>query len=124
KVTGEGIAEATRYLDSGEAWRKFQAICEAQGGMRTPPVAPFRRDFTALAAARVKAIDNRKLARVAKLAGAPVSTAAGLELRARTGDRVEKGQPLFTLHAQTQGEMAYAAAYADGHGAPYQLELV
>ncbi|MEQ1866001.1 MAG: thymidine phosphorylase family protein, partial [Micropepsaceae bacterium] len=37
KVTGEGIAEATRYLDSGEAWRKFQAICEAQGGVRMPP---------------------------------------------------------------------------------------
>lgn len=73
---------------------------------------------------RVKAIDNRKLARVAKLAGAPLSPAAGLELRARTGDHVEKGQPLFTLHAQTKGEMAYAAAYADAYGAPYQLELV
>lgn len=123
-VRGDGIAEATRYLDSGEALRKFQAICASQGGMRTPPVAPFRRDFVAPAAARVKAIDNRKLARVAKLAGAPVSPAAGLELRARTGDRVVKGQPLFTLHAQTKGEMAYAGAYADGHGAPYQLEIV
>lgn len=124
KALGNAHAEAARLLDSGEAWRKFQTICAAQGGMRTPPVAPYRRDFSAPAAARVAAIDNRKLARVAKLAGAPISPAAGLELRARTGDRVEKGQPLFTLHAQTRGEMAYAAAYADGHGAPYQLELV
>lgn len=122
KTVGDGISEATRYLDSGEAWRKFQAICEAQGGMRTPPMAPFRKDFTAPVAARVQAIDNRKLARVAKLAGAPTSPAAGLELHARTGERVERGQPLFTLHAQTSGEMAYAAAYADGHGAPFQLE--
>lgn len=116
------ITIATDCLDSGAAWRKFQAICEAQGGLRTPPVAPFRRDFGARQAGRVVAIDNRKLARVAKLAGAPGSPAAGLELKVRAGERVERGQPLFTLHAQTQGEMSYAAAYADGHGAPFHLE--
>ena len=43
-------------------------------------------------------------------------------MRARTGEVVTKGQPLFTLHAQTPGEMAYAADYAEGHGAPFQLE--
>lgn len=122
KASGSGLAEATHMLDSGEAWRKFQAICGAQGGMRTPPVAPFKRDFTARSAGRIAAIDNRKLARVGKLAGAPVSPAAGLEICARVGQVVAKGQPLFTLHAQTPGEMAYAAAYAEGHGAPFQLE--
>lgn len=119
---GTGLAEAARILDSGEAWRKFQAICEAQGGHRTPPVAPYTRDFIASAQGRIAAIDNRKLARVAKLAGAPVSPAAGLEIRARTGEVVAKGQPLFTLHAQTPGELAYAAEYAEGQGAPFQLE--
>lgn len=122
KAKGDGITEASRCLESGEAWRKFLAICAAQGGVRTPPIAPFRKDFTAERAVRVKAIDNRKLARVAKLAGAPRSPAAGLELRARTGEYLERGQPLFTLHAQTQGEMAYAATYAEGHGAPFELE--
>lgn len=119
---GTGLTEAARILDSGEAWRKFQAICEAQGGLRSPPSAPFTRDFTAPAKGRIAAIDNRKLARVAKLAGAPVSSAAGLEMRSRTGEVVAKGQPLFTLHAQTPGEMAYAAEYAEGQGAPFQLE--
>lgn len=122
KSRSAGFAEAARILDRGEAWRKFQAICAAQGGLRTPPVAPFKRDFVARTRSRVAAIDNRKLARVAKLAGAPVSPAAGLEMRARTGEVVAKGQPLFTLHAQTPGEMAYAADYAEGHGAPFQLE--
>lgn len=122
KAHGTGLAEAERLLDSGDAWRKFQAICEAQGGLRTPPVAPFTRDFSAPARGRIAAIDNRKLARVAKLAGAPVSPAAGLEMCARTGEVVAKGQPLFTLHSQTPGEMAYAAEYAEGPGAPFQLE--
>jgi thymidine phosphorylase len=96
----------------------------AQGGLREPPTAAFRRDFVAPEAGRVKAIDNRKLARVAKLAGAPRSPAAGLALHVKTGERVEHGQPLFTLHAQSKGELLYAAAYASGHGAPYELEPV
>jgi thymidine phosphorylase len=124
KATGDGVDEATRILDSGAAWQKFQAICAAQGGLREPPVASFRRDFVAPHAGRIKAIDNRKLARVAKLAGAPRSPAAGLELHVKTGERVEHGQPMFTLHAQSKGELLYAAAYASGHGAPYELEPV
>jgi hypothetical protein len=31
---------------------------------------------------------------------------------------------MFTLHAQSKGELLYAAAYASGHGAPYELEPV
>lgn len=37
---GEGETLARSTLQDGRAWKKFQAICEAQGGMRTPPVAP------------------------------------------------------------------------------------
>ncbi len=122
KARGAGLSEAVRILDSGEAWRKFQAICEAQGGQRTPPRAPHTRDFTAPAKSRILAIDNRKLARVAKLAGAPNSPAAGLELHKRPNQVVAKGEPLFTLHAETPGEMAYAADYALGHGGPFRLE--
>ncbi len=36
---GAGEALAERTLASGKAWSKFQAICAAQGGMRTPPAA-------------------------------------------------------------------------------------
>ena len=58
------------------------------------------------------AIDNRRLARVAKLAGAPHDAAAGLELLVRPGDAVTRGQPLFTLHAGSTGELEYGLAYA------------
>jgi thymidine phosphorylase len=50
---------------------------------------------------------------VAKFAGAPAYPAAGLELHVRPGDVVEPGRPLFTLHAQSRGELAYALAYAE-----------
>jgi thymidine phosphorylase len=59
----------------------------------------------------VIAIDNRRLARIAKLAGAPGTACAGLDLHVRPGELVERGQPLFTLHAGTPGELAYALEY-------------
>lgn len=112
-AAGAGQAMAREALDSGRAWAKFQAICEAQGGLREPPEAPFRRDFPAARAGRVTRIDNRRIAMAAKLSGAPSSPAAGLRMAVQLGDRVEPGQCLFTLHAQTRGELDYAAAYID-----------
>jgi thymidine phosphorylase len=113
---GGGEALAREILQDGRAWTKFQAICRAQGGMRQLPVAPFTRPFNASRTGRVVRIDNRRLARVAKLAGAPRDSSAGLVLHARVGNRVERGEPLFTLHAETKGELEYALAYATGGG--------
>jgi thymidine phosphorylase len=107
------LAEAT--LNSGAAWRKFTAICEAQGGLRTPPVARQIQAIPATRAGVVSAIDNRVLARIAKLAGAPAAAAAGLDLHVWLGDRIEAGQPLFSLHAETGGELAYALDYLRTH---------
>lgn len=104
--------EALDLLESGAAWKKFQAICEAQGGMREPPRAKHRRDFKSTITGTIRAVENRKLARVAKLAGAPRAVAAGLELHVGVGSRVEKGQPLFTLYAEAPGELSYASSYA------------
>ena len=70
-----------------------------------------RFSVTASTAGRLTRIDNRWLARAAKLAGAPLAAAAGVEVHVRLGDRVEVGQPLFTLHAQAAGELAYALQY-------------
>jgi thymidine phosphorylase len=113
---GSGSAAAREALASGAAWRKFQAICAAQGGMRDIPRAEHRHVVAAAAGGSVAAFDNRKLAKAAKLAGAPRDAAAGLELHVRLGDRVERGAPLFTLHAESQGALDYALAYLDSAG--------
>ena len=49
---------------------------------------------------------------MAKLAGAPRDPAAGLLLHVHLGDAVAAGEPLFTVHAESRGELAYALAYA------------
>jgi thymidine phosphorylase len=109
---GRGQAQARGVLASGRAWARFQQICEAQGGMREPPRAAYRLDVPARRSGAVAAIDNRRLARIAKLAGAPQAASAGLELLVRTGEFVERGQPLFVLNAESPGELAYAFEYA------------
>jgi thymidine phosphorylase len=113
--TGEGLPEACRLLESGAAWTKFQAICEAQGGLREPAVSGIRRPIVAEASGHVHAIDSRRLSRVAKLAGAPGAAAAGVEMHVKLGDRVQRGQALFTLHAEAPGELAYAIEYLAAH---------
>lgn len=109
---GAGATLAAQTLDNGRAWTKFQQICEAQGGMRRPPTSSHRRPLSARRAGLIDTIDNRRIAKLAKLAGAPEAKAAGVELHVRLGDVVVVGQPLCTVHADAPGELAYALAYA------------
>jgi thymidine phosphorylase len=111
RPAGAGLPAARRLLEEGSAWRKFEAICNAQGGLREPPRAPHRRPVLAQREGFVNAIDNRRLARAAKLAGAPASPSAGIEFLAPLGTQVAAGQPLFVVHAAAPGEMDYAFAY-------------
>lgn len=110
--TGFGKQMAEEILDDGRAWHKFQAICAAQGGMRTPPVAKHTHTIEAKHAGEIEAVDNRRIARVGKLAGAPADKAAGVYLHEKVNNRVEVGQPLFTIHAQSKGELEYALQFA------------
>lgn len=106
-----GAAMAEHALASGAAWAKFRAICAAQGGMRQPPKAAQVHPVLSTIAGRVAALDNRRLAKAAKLAGAPNASAAGVDLHVHAGDHVASGQPLFSVHAQSRGELEYALHY-------------
>lgn len=119
---GYGGAAARRILDSGDALRKFEAICRAQGGMREPPRAPLTHPVHAAQTGECVTIDNRRIARIAKLAGAPNAPAAGVELHVRIGQRIGKDTPLYTVHAQAPGELAYAVDYASRQSDVIRLE--
>ena len=108
---GPGVDLASSVLDDGRAWSKFQRICEAQGGMREPPEPSHSQPIFAEMTGRVAEIDNRKIAKVAKLAGAPDAKAAGVSLEIRVDDLTDPQSPLFTVHAETKGELEYALAF-------------
>jgi thymidine phosphorylase len=119
---GSGASLAARTIDDGKAWAKFQRICEAQGGMREPPCAHHRHPIVAPRSGRLAAIHNRKIARLAKLAGAPEAKAAGIVLQVAPDDVVVSRQPLCILHADAPGELAYALSYADANPDIFRVE--
>lgn len=110
---GEGKKLALETIANGRAWEKFRDICIAQGGLNIPEPGDHIYTIAAPFDGVVSNIDNRNLARVAKLAGAPRSTGAGICMDARLGDPVKKGQTLFKIYAGAPGELAYAVEFAE-----------
>lgn len=119
---GQGRACARTLLKSGAALRKFLAICEAQGGFTEPVLAPHTRAVLAPRSGRITHVDNRRLAKIAKLAGAPGAAVAGIDCRIRLGDSVRAGEPLFQVHAETIGELEYALQYAAAYPDIFAIE--
>jgi len=108
---GQGRKIAEELLNNGKAWQKFQSICNAQGGMREIPKAGYIHSYPAKKKGKVVGINNRRIALIAKLAGAPYDKAAGVDLQVSIGSQVERGSELFTIHAESPGELQYALDY-------------
>lgn len=120
--SGQGKRIATELLDNGQALKKFEAICKAQGVLRDIEQASYIHTIESPQAGYIESIDNRQLARIAKLAGAPKSKVAGLELLTPLHSHVEKSQPLFRIHAQTQSELNYALNFIQQEHPIFQIE--
>ncbi|MEH6471457.1 MAG: thymidine phosphorylase family protein [Halopseudomonas sp.] len=114
-AAGKGRKLARKVLESGQAWAKFEAICQAQGGLKTPPTAHYRYNLVAEQTGHIATIDNRLLAQVAKLAGAPADKAAGIVIYKKLNDPVKAGETLLTLHAESPGELDYAVEFLSSH---------
>ena len=107
----QAYRNAREILTSGRALQQFLNICEAQGGLRDIPSASHHIELRSKWGGCLRSMDNRRLAHLAKVAGAPSSPEAGLRLRVKVGEKIEAGQTLATLLAQTPGELAYAREY-------------
>lgn len=108
---GSGDEIARDILYSGKAYDKFLAICKAQGGFREPGIANFKYEVKAEYTGKLKFIDNRKLAKLAKLAGAPDDKKAGVDFLVTLEEQVQEGQVMYVVHAESKGELAYALDY-------------
>ncbi len=110
---GEGEKIAREILESGRAWERFKKICEAQGGMKEIPEAKLSYDIVANKDGIVYEFDNRKLSQLAKLAGCPSQWAAGVYLYKHLNDAVKKGEKLYTIYSNSQGELDLAKSLAE-----------
>jgi thymidine phosphorylase len=106
---GRGYARATELLASGKALAAMERLIKAQGSqsVRYAPgehVHEVRVDEDG----RVTAIDCHRIARIARLAGAPMDKGAGIDLLHKVGAEVRKGQSLYRIHAQSATGLGFA----------------
>ena len=111
---GYGYAIARDILDSGRALKKMQDIIKAQGARETiQKPGKLTYEVCADKAGVVTRIDNYLLAKLARLAGAPMDKGAGVDLLKKLGDEVEKGEALYRVHAEYQSDFNFARALTD-----------
>ena len=110
---GAGHARARELLASGQALAAMERIIAAQGP--TPggwTLGPLTEDIPAPADGVVTGLDCQRLARIARLAGAPLDKGAGIDLFRKLGDRVRRGDPLYRIHSCVASDFAFAVEMA------------
>ena len=114
---GQGEKMATEILTSGKAYKKFMEIVDAQGA-KHPKLIPGPLFFhvTSTLEGIIRGISNKKIAHIARIAGAPKDPAAGVYLYKKIGDRVLKNEPLYTIYAENEDRLSYAKKYLTDTG--------
>ncbi|MCW4050699.1 MAG: AMP phosphorylase [Candidatus Bathyarchaeota archaeon] len=105
-----GKQMAIDLITKGKALAKMKEIIEAQGGdpeIKPEDLVPGRYfyDVPAPKNGRVLFYNNRDLVRIARSAGTPNSKGAGIQLFAKTGDKVEKGKPMYRIYSESQSKL-------------------
>jgi thymidine phosphorylase len=103
---GQGAKLAEAILKSGKAYTKLQEIITAQGRKNIPLVpGKFTADIKAKKNGKIVYINNKMVSHYARLAGAPINLGAGMFVRKFLGDRVKKGDALFTIYAENKSRL-------------------
>ncbi len=121
KSLKESYKECKEVLDSGIAHHKLEQIIKAQKGTITNSkqikLSKITKDIIAKKSGTVKHVDNKKISRIAKMCGAPLSKKAGLFLNFHVGDKVKKGDILMTLYAESKDRLDAAYKFHSKVGA-------
>ena len=110
---GQGHARASELLDSGAALAAMERLIAAQGRQTAEArIGELSHDVRAPYDGRVAAIDCHLIARIARLAGAPMEKGAGIDLLCKVGDAVGQGETLYRIHATSQTGLGFACELA------------
>jgi len=107
---GQGEKIALQQIKNGEAWKKLNQIIVAQGGKNNWNSEEVmqeveRYEIHALKSGPIKFIDNRAINEVCMNLGAPIDKYAGIHTHVRFGDKVKKGDKLFTMYASSKDRL-------------------
>jgi AMP phosphorylase len=110
---GRGYTVAADLIKSGKAMAKFREIIELQGGdpkvkPSDLPIGKYTHAVTSDVSGSIFHIDNKVMSKVARIAGSPRDKGAGVLIHRIRGDRVEKGDKLFTIYSQSEANLDFA----------------
>jgi AMP phosphorylase len=122
---GSGRSLANKILGSGEALKKMREIIGAQGGdpkVKANEIAIGSNfvDVFAKEEGRIHFMNNKSISAIARAAGAPADKGAGIYLHVDKGDKIKKGQKLFTIYAESERKLTLAQEMAETF---YPLEM-
>jgi pyrimidine-nucleoside phosphorylase len=118
----EGRAMAEKSIANGSAFETFRVLVKAQGGnvsyVDEPAKLPRAKLIEVVNATRsgiISEVQARSVGEASVALGAgrakkgdPVDHAVGFVIHHKVGDKVEKGQPVFTVHANDPQKLAEA----------------
>jgi AMP phosphorylase len=112
-----GREMARDTLRSGKALEKMREIIAAQGGkgdITSDDVQPGKFKFSVEGRhdGYITYLHNKKLVQIARAAGSPKDTGAGLILFKKRGERIEKGETLFDIYADNEVKLTQAKKLA------------
>jgi len=109
-------ANAKKILESGLAYEKMKQIIKAQKGK--PSIKPenikvgkFKFDYKAPKKGMISEIDNKKINKIARLAGAPKDKEAGIYLYKHLNETVKRGEKLFTIYSENKEKLEYSRLF-------------
>ncbi len=110
-------SKARGILESGEAYKKFKEIINAQNGkndfdkrVKRLKLAKYSKTFIAQSDRRIKQIDNSRINTLCRVLGAPETKTAGVFLHKKVG-RVYKGEKIITLYSESEDKLREALKY-------------
>ena len=113
----DGTQKAKELLKSGKAEKKLREIIAAQGG--NPEVRPEdietgkeTIEIHSNEEGRIQWINNRAMAQIAREAGAPKNSGAGVLLNKKLGDKVAEEDVLYTVFSENTQKLNSAVALA------------
>lgn len=100
----DGRGWAKHLLSSGKAHAKMKEIIKAQNGnpdIKSEDLKPGRNSYQIIAKASgtVKKVHSKNATAIAKILGAPQDVRAGIYMEKKIGEKVTKGDILYTLHS-------------------------
>ncbi|MEM4367005.1 MAG: AMP phosphorylase [Candidatus Anstonellales archaeon] len=112
---GKGYSYALKLLETGKAMEKMREIIKLQGGnpnikAEDIKIGRYSYQVKSKKAGKISHIDNKRVNKLARAAGAPFDKGAGIYLHRSVGEKVEEGDVLFTIYAESEDKLDFAVS--------------